>query len=126
MATAYEKKWPLYLRTKNTILKKYDGKFKYLQFLVLSYPIKFVHGPPMTPWSSPTSTSSSRRHTSPLMAAGSWTTLEADDWYYLEARNTVRIVALEDYTSIDLTGIDPGLLFEGFLIASIATQEMRH
>jgi hypothetical protein len=38
--------------------------------------------------------------------------LEADDWYYLEARNTVRIVALEDYTSIDLTGIDPGLLFE--------------
>ena len=26
MATAYEKKWPLYLRTKNTILKKYDGK----------------------------------------------------------------------------------------------------
>jgi hypothetical protein len=39
-------------------------------------------------------------------------TLEADDWYYLEARNTVRIVALEDYTSIDLTGIDPGLLFE--------------
>jgi hypothetical protein len=39
-------------------------------------------------------------------------TLEADDWYYLEARNTVGIVALEDYTSIDLTGTDPGLLFE--------------
>lgn len=26
MATAYEKKWPLYLSTKNTILKKYDGR----------------------------------------------------------------------------------------------------
>lgn len=38
--------------------------------------------------------------------------MEADDWYYLEARNTVGIVALEDYTSIDLTGTDPGLLFE--------------
>jgi isocitrate dehydrogenase len=25
---AYEKKWPLYLSTKNTILKKYDGRFK--------------------------------------------------------------------------------------------------
>ncbi|KAK1666136.1 hypothetical protein QYE76_054295 [Lolium multiflorum] len=28
MAIAYEKKWPLYLSTKNTILKKYDGRFK--------------------------------------------------------------------------------------------------
>eukprot|EP00475_Leptophrys_vorax_P008654 TRINITY_DN15609_c0_g3_i3.p1 TRINITY_DN15609_c0_g3~~TRINITY_DN15609_c0_g3_i3.p1 ORF type:complete len:474 (-),score=47.92 TRINITY_DN15609_c0_g3_i3:234-1469(-) len=28
MALAYEKKWPLYLSTKNTILKKYDGRFK--------------------------------------------------------------------------------------------------
>ncbi|KAG6523417.1 hypothetical protein ZIOFF_013274 [Zingiber officinale] len=28
MATAYQKKWPLYLSTKNTILKKYDGRFK--------------------------------------------------------------------------------------------------
>jgi isocitrate dehydrogenase len=28
MAMAYEKKWPLYLSTKNTILKKYDGRFK--------------------------------------------------------------------------------------------------
>ncbi|KAL3638388.1 hypothetical protein CASFOL_017759 [Castilleja foliolosa] len=28
MNTAYQKKWPLYLRTKNTILKKYDGRFK--------------------------------------------------------------------------------------------------
>jgi isocitrate dehydrogenase len=27
MATAYEKKWPLYLSTKNTILKKYDGRY---------------------------------------------------------------------------------------------------
>jgi hypothetical protein len=35
-----------------------------------------------------------------------------DDWYYLEARNTVGIMALEDYTSIDLMGIDPGLLFK--------------
>ncbi|KAJ8512620.1 hypothetical protein OPV22_003054 [Ensete ventricosum] len=28
MATAYQKKWPLYLSTKNTILKNYDGRFK--------------------------------------------------------------------------------------------------
>ncbi|CAI0547374.1 unnamed protein product [Linum tenue] len=28
MTTAFEKKWPLYLSTKNTILKKYDGRFK--------------------------------------------------------------------------------------------------
>ncbi|KAL5997607.1 hypothetical protein ACLOJK_008537 [Asimina triloba] len=28
MTVAYEKKWPLYLSTKNTILKKYDGRFK--------------------------------------------------------------------------------------------------
>ncbi|KAI3855239.1 hypothetical protein MKX03_026097 [Papaver bracteatum] len=28
MAIAYEKKWPFYLNTKNTILKKYDGSFK--------------------------------------------------------------------------------------------------
>ena len=29
MNTAYEKKWPLYLSTKNTILKKYDGRYVY-------------------------------------------------------------------------------------------------
>ncbi|KAG8384847.1 hypothetical protein BUALT_Bualt04G0161000 [Buddleja alternifolia] len=28
MAIAFGKKWPLYLSTKNTILKKYDGRFK--------------------------------------------------------------------------------------------------
>ncbi|XP_065877564.1 isocitrate dehydrogenase [NADP] [Euphorbia lathyris] len=28
MSLAFEKKWPLYLSTKNTILKKYDGRFK--------------------------------------------------------------------------------------------------
>ncbi|KAJ8644189.1 hypothetical protein MRB53_005937 [Persea americana] len=28
MNTTYQKKWPLYLITKNTILKKYDGRFK--------------------------------------------------------------------------------------------------
>ncbi|KAL6577358.1 hypothetical protein OROMI_011634 [Orobanche minor] len=28
MNTAYQKKWPLYLSTKNTILKRYDGRFK--------------------------------------------------------------------------------------------------
>ncbi|KZV24166.1 isocitrate dehydrogenase [Dorcoceras hygrometricum] len=28
MNTAYKKRWPLYLSTKNTILKKYDGRFK--------------------------------------------------------------------------------------------------
>lgn len=27
LSTAYEKKWPLYLSTKNTILKKYDGRY---------------------------------------------------------------------------------------------------
>ncbi len=26
--TAIEKKWPLYMSTKNTILKRYDGRFK--------------------------------------------------------------------------------------------------
>jgi isocitrate dehydrogenase len=28
MSTAYDKGWPLYLSTKNTILKAYDGRFK--------------------------------------------------------------------------------------------------
>ncbi|XP_078431861.1 isocitrate dehydrogenase [NADP]-like [Wolffia australiana] len=28
MSMAYSKRWPLYLSTKNTILKKYDGRFK--------------------------------------------------------------------------------------------------
>ncbi|KAJ1408689.1 Isopropylmalate dehydrogenase-like domain [Sesbania bispinosa] len=28
MNIAYQKRWPLYLSTKNTILKKYDGRFK--------------------------------------------------------------------------------------------------
>lgn len=28
MSMAFQKKWPLYLSTKNTILKKYDGRFK--------------------------------------------------------------------------------------------------
>jgi isocitrate dehydrogenase len=28
MNMAYQKRWPLYLSTKNTILKKYDGRFK--------------------------------------------------------------------------------------------------
>lgn len=28
MAYALKKKWPLYLSTKNTILKAYDGRFK--------------------------------------------------------------------------------------------------
>ncbi|KAL0903956.1 hypothetical protein M5K25_026020 [Dendrobium thyrsiflorum] len=28
MNTSYQKRWPLYLSTKNTILKKYDGRFK--------------------------------------------------------------------------------------------------
>jgi isocitrate dehydrogenase len=27
MAMALEKRWPLYLSTKNTILKKYDGRY---------------------------------------------------------------------------------------------------
>lgn len=32
MNTAYEKKWPLYLSTKNTILKKYDGRYVTVSF----------------------------------------------------------------------------------------------
>ncbi|KAM3367116.1 hypothetical protein ACQJBY_016026 [Aegilops geniculata] len=41
------------------------------------------------------------------------TTLEAEDCYYPEARNTVGIVPSEEYTSIELTGTDrPGLLSE--------------
>lgn len=36
MTTAYEKKWPLYLSTKNTILKKYDGRCLHLYMLLLS------------------------------------------------------------------------------------------
>lgn len=36
MATALEKKWPLYLSTKNTILKKYDGRYP-IYFLFLIY-----------------------------------------------------------------------------------------
>jgi len=34
MAMALTKKWPLYLSTKNTILKKYDGRFAFI-FLVI-------------------------------------------------------------------------------------------
>jgi isocitrate dehydrogenase len=34
MAMALTKKWPLYLSTKNTILKKYDGRFVFI-FLVI-------------------------------------------------------------------------------------------
>ncbi|KAL5214404.1 hypothetical protein ABZP36_003556 [Zizania latifolia] len=41
------------------------------------------------------------------------TTLEADDCYYPEVRNTVGIVPAEEYTAIELTGTDrPGLLSE--------------
>jgi isocitrate dehydrogenase len=36
MTTAYEKKWPLYLSTKNTILKKYDGRCLHIYMLLLS------------------------------------------------------------------------------------------
>jgi len=28
MQVALQKKWPLYMSTKNTIMKKYDGRFK--------------------------------------------------------------------------------------------------
>ena len=36
--TALEKKWPLYLSTKNTILKRYDGRFKDIfQVMMTSY-----------------------------------------------------------------------------------------
>ena len=46
MATAYEKKWPLYLSTKNTILKKYDGRyvFKSIQgLMILFLPFSLTH-----------------------------------------------------------------------------------
>lgn len=36
MNTAYLKKWPLYLSTKNTILKKYDGRFVAQLSLIIS------------------------------------------------------------------------------------------
>ena len=43
MNTAYEKKWPLYLSTKNTILKKYDGRYATFSFGCLSHK-PFAHG----------------------------------------------------------------------------------
>ncbi|KAL9227034.1 hypothetical protein vseg_002778 [Gypsophila vaccaria] len=44
MNMAYEKKWPLYLSTKNTILKKYDGRFKdiFQEVYESKWKIKFV------------------------------------------------------------------------------------
>lgn len=42
MATALEKKWPLYLSTKNTILKKYDGRYA-IYFLISYLFICFHH-----------------------------------------------------------------------------------
>lgn len=40
MSTAYQKKWPLYLSTKNTILKVYDGRYL-LMYLFHPYIILF-------------------------------------------------------------------------------------
>lgn len=42
--TALQKKWPLYLSTKNTILKKYDGRFKdiFEEIYQAEYKTKFV------------------------------------------------------------------------------------
>jgi len=37
MSLAFTKKWPLYLSTKNTILKKYDGRWLLLYLCVGSY-----------------------------------------------------------------------------------------
>jgi hypothetical protein len=37
MTTAYEKKWSLYLSTKNTILKKYDGRYGCCQPLLIFF-----------------------------------------------------------------------------------------
>lgn len=42
MNTAYEKKWPLYLSTKNTILKKYDGRCV-LQLFLVSWLLLFIN-----------------------------------------------------------------------------------
>jgi isocitrate dehydrogenase len=41
--TALQKKWPLYLSTKNTILKKYDGRFKdiFQEIYLADYKSKF-------------------------------------------------------------------------------------
>lgn len=36
MNTAYQKKWPLYLSTKNTILKKYDGRYSHIRILLMA------------------------------------------------------------------------------------------
>jgi isocitrate dehydrogenase len=43
MATAYEKKWPLYLSTKNTILKKYDGRYGCCQPLLSFFPLRAAY-----------------------------------------------------------------------------------
>jgi len=42
--TALQKKWPLYLSTKNTILKKYDGRFKdiFEEIYQADYKVKFT------------------------------------------------------------------------------------
>lgn len=46
---ALQKGWPLYLSTKNTILKKYDGRFKdifqeiYEKWLILAYLPSFAY-----------------------------------------------------------------------------------
>lgn len=37
MTTAYQKKWPLYLSTKNTILKSYDGRFAFALYGLFSH-----------------------------------------------------------------------------------------
>jgi len=43
MAYALEKKYPLYLSTKNTILKRYDGRFKDLfQEVYEKYALAFI------------------------------------------------------------------------------------
>lgn len=66
MNTAYQKQWPLYLSTKNTILKKYDGRYAVvmlpfflhcvisLLFFLSKFPSmeKETTNPPHIPWSA--------------------------------------------------------------------------
>ena len=42
MNNAYQKKWPLYLSTKNTILKKYDGRYVTVSVLLFYHTIFFA------------------------------------------------------------------------------------
>ncbi|XP_065003354.1 isocitrate dehydrogenase [NADP], chloroplastic/mitochondrial-like isoform X2 [Musa acuminata AAA Group] len=44
MSMAFAKKWPLYLSTKNTILKKYDGSYPVIRYDMVAYALKSSGG----------------------------------------------------------------------------------